>query len=231
MKSLGPDSDASDISTKNIGLAELAGAFKISVKQLERQLALYGWNAIFSEAERLAHREAFDNGHFKTKVNSLDELKAPLHWRHVVEATKTIFPHITDLPAERVPSPKDQLEGYVYVLFNGVTRLSKIGCTREKGARQRAIMGAHENVLVNALNVKVSDYRATEAKCHKHFQEFRTNGEWFSADVQDIINYIASEVDWLELDHENPARMTQYILACRQGDMKAAKRALVEKMF
>jgi len=124
---------------------------------------------------------------------------------------------------------RPRLEGYLYLLHDGMTGLSKIGCTKTAGSRQKAIMGAHSNVLVNVLNAKVADYRAAETQCHRHFQAFRTNGEWFSAPLQSIIEYMHGQVDWLELDFESPGRVMNYLVFCRLGDMRRAKEVLSRK--
>jgi hypothetical protein len=124
---------------------------------------------------------------------------------------------------------RPRLEGYLYLLHDGMTGLSKIGCTKTDGNRQKAIMGAHSNVLVNVLNAKVADYRAAETQCHRHFQAFRTNGEWFNVRLEDIIEYIHGKLEWLELDFESPGRVMNYLLFCRLGDMRRAKEVLSRK--
>lgn len=221
---------------KHIGLVDLAKAFKISAKQLERELALFAWGTLMNEAERLRFGEHFDApGKDQNKKTTLEELSSdtdrPVHWRHLVAATKNLLPHITDLPPEKVPELSEHLEGYLYVLYDGVSKLSKIGCTRNNGRRQRAIMGAHGSVLANILNAKVADCRAAEAQCHKHFQEFRRNGEWFNVDLKTITEYVGQEIEWAEIDMEHVGRLAQYIAACELGDMKAAKHALCGPNF
>jgi hypothetical protein len=119
--------------------------------------------------------------------------------------------------------------GYLYLLHDGITGLSKIGCTKTSGSRQKAIMGAHSNVLVNVLNLQVEDYRAAEAQCHRHFQAFRTNGEWFSVPLQSIVEYMHGQVDWLEIDFECPGRVVQYLFFCKQGNMAQARDVLSRK--
>ena len=129
-----------------------------------------------------------------------------------------------------VKQPAD-LAGYLYILHDGMTGLTKIGCTRAgTGARQRAIIGAHGSALVNVVNAKVANRRAAELQCHAFFATSRTNGEWFNADLGDIITYVGAEVDWHEISFESQARMTRYMMACRAGDVKAAKLALTCKI-
>lgn len=129
--------------------------------------------------------------------------------------------------AEFDQSVRPDLGGVLYVLYDGMNGLSKIGCTRRDGGRQRAIMGAHGSVLINVVNARVLDRRSAETQCHRHFKDWRTNGEWFKADLVDIITYIGMEVDWEEISYESPARMMLYHMACKRGDVKAAKHTLV----
>jgi hypothetical protein len=68
--------------------------------------------------------------------------------------------------------------------------------------------------------------RAAEAQCHEHFKHHRQNGEWFDAPIIEILEYVAAEIEWQEIDRENDARLAQYFAACRLGDMKGAKAAL-----
>lgn len=94
--------------------------------------------------------------------------------------------------------------GYVYVLLDADHSLVKIGCTKgADGKRQKSIMRAHPSNLVNILNVKVPDRFAAEAQCHRRFKPDRRSGEWFSASVIDVINYINDEVECLEMDFEH----------------------------
>jgi T5orf172 domain len=120
-------------------------------------------------------------------------------------------------------------EGYLYVLYDGFSGLSKIGCTRTTGTRQKSIMGGYGNVLANVLNAKVPDYRSAENQCHRHFQAFRKNGEWFNVQPDEVVKYIHGHLEWIELDFENPARFFQYMLFSRNGDMEKAKAALSRK--
>lgn len=95
-------------------------------------------------------------------------------------------------------------EGYVYLLYDAEHDLVKIGCTKSASrARQKSIMGAHPTLLVNVMNAKVADMFASEAQCHKHFNSERTSGEWFSADVRTVMEYVHDEVNWSEIDLES----------------------------
>ena len=215
---------------KNIGLAEVAKAFDISPAALERQLALLGWGIVVNEAERLACSEAFANGTAEPKVRAsahdLDQNRPLMEWKHMEAAFQTLIPQLDTLPPEKSRPPKDRRAGAIYVLHDGVTGLSKIGCTSGAGQRQRSQMASHGTVLVNLLNATVADMRAAEAQCHEHFKAYRRNGEWFDAPITEILQYIAGEIEWQEIDRENDARLMQYFAACRLGDMKAAKAAL-----
>lgn len=213
---------------KNIGLAEVAKTFGISSADLERQLALLGWGMVMNEAERLACSEQFSQGvlHRGKALSDLAETVPPLRWEHMEAAFQTLIPQIAQMKTRKSRQPKDRQEGSIYVLHNGVTGLSKIGCTGGTGRRQRSQMASDGHVLVNLLNAKVADMRAAETQCHQHFKKYRQNGEWFAVPIDEIMLYIATEVDWQEIDKENDARLAQYLVACRLGDMKAAKVAL-----
>jgi hypothetical protein len=215
---------------RNIGLAEVAKAFEVSPATLERQLALLGWGIVVNEAERLTFSEAFGKGTAHPKVRkSAGDVGQDLplmEWKHMEAAFRALVPQLGALPPEKSRRPKDRRAGGIYVLHDGVTGLSKIGCTSGTGRRQRSQMASHGNVLVNLLNATVADMRAAEAQCHEHFKAHRRNGEWFDAPIMDILHYIAVEVEWQEIDRENDARLAQYFAACRVGDIKAAKAAL-----
>nr|WP_274609995.1 GIY-YIG nuclease family protein [Pseudomonas sp. TH39(2020)] len=184
---------------------------------------------IVDEATRLAHADEFDRniGQRKRTIDLASRDVKPT-WAHLVQAAKEFLPHL----ASRVPgtptSPPDRLTGYVYVLFDGMTGLSKIGHTKSTGHRQRAQMGGHGSALVNVVNAKVADCLAAETKCHEHFARYRTNGEWFSAKLEDIMQYVDAELDWLEIDYENEAKLEQYILHCQSGNREEAKAVLME---
>lgn len=215
---------------RNIGLAEVAKAFDVSPAILERQLALLGWGIVMNEAERLACSESFTKGTAdpKARASARDLLQnlSLLEWKHMEAAFRALLPQLGALPPGKTRPPKDRHAGAIYVLHDGVTGLSKIGCTRSAGRRQRSQMASHGHVLVNLLNATVADMRAAEAQCHEHFKAHRRNGEWFDAPIMDILHYIAVEIEWQEIDRENDARLVQYFAAYRLGDMKAAKAAL-----
>lgn len=194
----------------------LAKALGLAPKQLLQHLAVLGWETLKHQAELHAN------------VQVGESTAAPGY--HLLNAAQSLLYTASKLPKE-APVVAEKGPGYIYVLYDGVTKQAKIGCTKNEGQRQRAIMGAHSNVLANVLNAKVNDMFAAEKQCHQHFAASRKNGEWFSADLEDIINYIAREVDWEALSMENLARMTQYIVACRLGDMEMARFALTGPNF
>lgn len=215
--------------TLSIESADLAATFGLSAKRFQEELASLGLGMILHEANRLACVDEFDRLTELRKRN-IDRVRRDVKpkWAHLVQAAKEFLPHL----ASRVPgsptSPPDRLTGYVYVLFDGMTGLSKIGHTKTTGRRQRAQMGGHGSALINVVNAKVADCLAAEAKCHKHFSQYRTNGEWFSAKLEDILQYVDAELDWLEIDYENQAKLEQYILHCQAGNRDAAKVVLME---
>lgn len=212
---------------RNVELADLAAAFDLPATRFQRELALLGWGMIVQEATRFAHAEEFERKVGQRNSDPASHDVTPT-WAHFVQAAKEFLPHLAARAPGTPTSPPDRLTGYVYVLFDGMTGLSKIGHTKTEGHRQRAQMGGHGSVLVNAVNAKVPDCLAAEAKCHEYFVQYRTNGEWFSAKLEDILQYIHAELDWLEIDYENQARLVQYILHCQSGNREEAKAALME---
>ncbi|EJM00976.1 T5orf domain-containing protein [Pseudomonas sp. GM102] len=215
---------------RNVELADLAVTFDLPATRFQRELALLGWSMLVQEATRLAHADEFERNVGQRSIDPASLDVTPT-WAHFVQAAKEFLPHLAARAPGTPTSPADRLTGYVYVLFDGMTGLSKIGHTKTEGHRQRAQMGGHGNVLVNAVNAvnaKVPDCLAAEAKCHEHFAQYRTNGEWFSAKLEDILQYIHVELDWLEIDYENQARLVQYILHCQSGDREEARAALME---
>ena len=214
---------------QKVELADLAAAFDLPATRLQRELSLLGWGMIVNEAIRLAHADDSDRNVGQRRIlKSLKDLDVTPSWAHFVEAAKEFLPHLASRAPGNPTSPPDRLVGYVYVLFDGMTGLSKIGHTKTAGRRQRAQMSGHGSVLVNVVNAKVADCLAAEAKCHQHFAQYRTNGEWFSVKLEDIIQYVHAELDWLEIDYENQARLAQYILHCRSGSREEAKAVLME---
>ncbi|VVM45553.1 hypothetical protein PS619_00514 [Pseudomonas fluorescens] len=208
--------------------ADMATTFNLPATRFQRELALLGWGMIVNEATRLAHSDEFDrNIQQRRAIQNLQDLEVTPTWAHLVQAAKELFPHLASRAPETSTSPPDRLIGHVYVLFDGMTGLSKIGHTKGKGNRQRALIGSHGSFLVNVVNAKVADCLTAEAKCHEHFARYRTNGEWFSAKLDDIVQYVHAELDWLEIDYENQAKLEQYILHCQSGDRAEAKAVMM----
>jgi hypothetical protein len=119
--------------SKNIGLAEVAKAFDISPSELEHQLALLGWGIVMNEAERLAFSDASAGGtSHLTSQRALGELEhsmPPMRWENLEAAFRTLLPQLARSASKTTRLPKDRREGSIYVLHDGVTGLSKIGCT------------------------------------------------------------------------------------------------------
>lgn len=212
---------------RNVELADLAATLDLPATRFQRELALLGWGMIVQEATRLAHADEFESGVGQRHIDPASLDVTPT-WAHLVQAVKELLPHLASRVPRTSTSPPDRLAGYVYVLFDRMTGLSKIGHTKTEGYRQRAQMGAHGSVLVNVVNAKVADCVAAEAKCHEYFAQHRTNGEWFSVKLIDITQYVHEELDWLEIDYENQARLEQYILHCQSGDGAEAKAVLMD---
>lgn len=175
---------------------------------------------------RLAHHDYYQIEKAPNERTKIDQVQEPIpHLEHVISAAKAALP---GLDATKLPQHGGSAGGYIYVLYDGQSKLCKIGCTKsERRDRQRAIIGAHGGVLVNVLNAKVTDRRAAEAQCHKRFAANRTNGEWFEVELTEVVDYIHKEIEWSEIDFENLARMVQYIVGMQNGDLDLARSALV----
>lgn len=74
---------------------------------------------------------------------------------YVMAAFRALLPQLAALKAKARP-PKDKRKGVLYVLHDGVTGLSKIGCTAGEGRRQRSQTASHGMVLVMAV-VQIMD--------------------------------------------------------------------------
>lgn len=89
--------------------------------------------------------------------------------------------------------PAEPKKGFVYLLYDAESSLTKIGrTTRSDGSRQKQIIGAHPTPLENVLTIDVDDCIEAESRCHKHFSRHRKNGEWFSADLSSIVQYLSN---------------------------------------
>lgn len=102
-------------------------------------------------------------------------------------------------------------------MYDGQTKLCKIGRTQTNGRRQRELMSSHGGILVNVMNEEVSDCFAAEAQFHKHFREHRKNGEWVEAELATVILYVGEQLGASTVDFENPARLALYISASEPG--------------
>lgn len=195
----------------------LAKSLNLTPKQLRQHLTALGWQTLKSAAGTNAGEMALGGD-------------TPQPDAVLTMTAKAMLPQLASLPTDG-SEPAAPGPGYIYVLYDGVTKQSKIGCTRNDGQRQRAIMGAHSHVLANVLTARVNDMFAAEKQCHQYFAATRKGGEWFAADLEDIVAYIGREVDWEALSMENMARMAQYLVACRLGDMEMARFALTGPNF
>jgi hypothetical protein len=216
---------------RNIDLHVLADACNVPATKFEHELALLGWNALMAEAVRLAHIARYDKMADQPDAASRaavqDSFEAPPEWSHMIEAIKEMLPHIAGNLPVRAPAENEHRNGFVYLLYDGTTKLSKIGCTRHSNKkRQKSLMSAHGGILMNVLSVSVKDRRAAEAQCHEHFKEFRTNGEWFNADLKAIIDYMSTKLARTAIDIECSERLAQYIAACELSEINKAKSVL-----
>lgn len=87
----------------------------------------------------------------------------------------------------RKPNP-----GYVYVIHDNGEY--KIGMSASPDKRLKQVRKTEDAEIV--LQMLVPDARLVESILHKHFQDKRIGGEWFSLDTQDIeyIRSVAREI-------------------------------------
>ena len=214
-----------------VELEMLAQFFGVSRTAMKRELIRVGWRTIMLLALRrhkLDCEKKLPRGWRPGMSAEKLELEAspPVPFRHILNAARMEIPHLDGWPPGRDLRPMESREGYLYVLHDGCNGTSKIGCAKRNGPRQRAIMSGHGSVLANVMNVKVADRRAAERQCHVHFREFRRNGEWFNARLSDIVQYIRTEVSWLEIHFESRASLSAYLAACQKNDFSEAVRCL-----
>lgn len=190
---------------------DLSKALGVTDTELKEHLLMLGWSVL---------KNAADATHAAPAGSGVGATSTTLEL-----AARNLMPQLANLPRE-APAGNCQGAGFLYVLHDGVLKLSKFGCTTDDGQRQRAITGAHGSVLMHVLSAQVNDMRAAEAQCHQYFSSSRRNGDWFEAEVEDIIAYVGREVDWERLSVESERRMGLYNLACGKGDMTAAQLAL-----
>lgn len=97
---------------------------------------------------------------------------------------------------------KNRKAQLVYVIYNEVTGLTKIGVTANittrKGSLQNAC-GVELKVVYTTLRM----YNALkiERKIHDRFDKYRRIGEWFKIDYYDAIDYIKNISDKFDLDN------------------------------
>jgi hypothetical protein len=203
--------------TQQVTLEDLAAGLDCPTNKLMKQLALIGWGELMNHTTKVAHSEYFA-GLDSIPMKDRRMFSGP-EWRHLMAVAKEWFPELVG------PNPKKlgmRRQGWIYVLYDGQTKLCKIGRTQTTGKRQQALMGAHAGVLVNVMNAEVDDCFAAEGQCHKFFQKNRKNGEWFEADLAEVILYIGEELGATKIDFENPARLAQYICASELDNIQMA---------
>lgn len=205
---------------------------------MDRALRLNGWRHLIGAAQRLADFRANEalfaqpksQSTFQSEADLLAFLSPPPTTAELLEACNQEITPFTAQSISRLKINRVDRSGYVYVLFDGGSRLCKIGCTsRGDGSRQRAQMGAHGSPLLNAINAKVNDRFEAESQCHQRFSPLRTNGEWFKADLTEVVTYIHEEIKWTEIDIECTGRVAQYIAASRSADVDRMRLAVTRK--
>ncbi|WP_210466870.1 GIY-YIG nuclease family protein [Rufibacter roseolus] len=73
---------------------------------------------------------------------------------------------------------QNQSYGYVYFLYDGVNKITRIGKTKAGDSkRQRGQIGYAANPVINFCTIQVENYSAVEKACHAEFMEKRLNGD------------------------------------------------------
>ena len=111
------------------------------------------------------------------------------------------------------------LSGFIYVLYDGYSSYCKIGLTKTSGSRQKAVMGSYSRPLFHVLDASVSNRYEAETMCHRHFKEYRTNGEWFNVRLEDVIQFIHDHVEWDVLEFCCMASLGKYIVDCKRNKL------------
>lgn len=89
------------------------------------------------------------------------------------------------------PISKD--DGFVYVIFNDITKLTKIGITTQPKRRLQTIRSSGGTSITPLLLIHLewrydpNDY-AIESFLHKFFKDKRKKGEWFDLNLQEILS-------------------------------------------
>lgn len=211
---------------RTVDIPDLAAAFQISASRLREELAQMAFQTIYHEAVRLAHVEVFGQRQGQ-RINSRADLEMTPTWQHLVQATQDFLPHLASRAPVVAACPPDRSAGFVYVLFDGLSGLCKIGHTKSSGRRQRSQMSSHGHPLVNLVNAKVANCAAAELKCHEHFAAQHAHGEWFTASPEEILQFITSTLEVLSLDYEPQETLTPYLYHCRAGNRAEAQSALM----
>jgi hypothetical protein len=183
----------------DITVADVAGAIGATEVGMMRSLALVGWNVLMNDATRLAHADYFASLQ-GTPIRQRKQFPG-VGWKHVLESARELIPDAKTTAPKRPLGTRKQ--GYIYVLFDSATGFCKIGRTSSAGQRQRVQMSAHGALLSNVINAEVEDCHLEEIKCHKHFEEFRKNGEWFDVRPDAIVDYIINYIKPKSFDCEN----------------------------
>lgn len=110
----------------NVELADLVATFDLPAMRFQRELALLGWGTIVQEATRLTHAEEFKRNVRQRNIDPASFDVTPT-WAHLVQAAKEFLSHLASQVPGTPTRPPDRLAGYVCVLFDGMTGLSKIG--------------------------------------------------------------------------------------------------------
>lgn len=117
----------------------------------------------------------------------------------------------------------------VYVIYNPISKLTKIGMSRELKNRINNLSmanGVRLELRYNTLPCINCDM--IENSMHKYFKEYRTLGEWFNIDPNDAVNKLK------EYTVQLPEIVQDYLngLSIKELSIKYSKsRQYIEKLF
>lgn len=91
---------------------------------------------------------------------------------------------------ERLGIPRDA--GFIYVLYNPVSNLVKIGASKNPMSRTRNISSISGFPYEQArvwISPKIGNHYDMEHSLHRYFDNYRKNGEWFAVDFDTVVEY------------------------------------------
>jgi len=112
-------------------------------------------------------------------IREFNELR---HYALVIEGVKG-----RGAPVEEKPLSMTN----IYMMFDGHTKLTKIGISKNPSAREKTLQGEIPRLRITW---KTTGTKSDESHLHQIFKEKRTRGEWFNLSSEDV-DYIKS-LNW-----------------------------------